>query len=638
MRFRMAETEEIRSAASETYQAATNDSVDAGHGTSDAYYDPYCELCDISKKRNAQAKAFCKTCYQCLCSECLLFHNNLQGTRGHAVVQGDDMPRSMADKPPRFEDCEAHPNHVKDQFCFEHQILLCSLCATANHTSCTALDVESACNNISSSEINSIYDTVRNFTENIKTVETSVEINIEQLKVEKDDTFKDAQDMYQKVLSKFNGMHEKFKQETEEKYKLQHNKLMKHQTQLKDQTARLELSLSDIDRIKGKTVDAKVFLKMQDVLNETKEANHEIENISRNIQTVSLSMKPNKQLQGFLTSPLSLCSVTISTTELKPVRSLSMPDIKFPALTPLKTASPSQQSGRSEGKGASVSSVVQQLTHKDKKPSKVGIYNAKMDDDRMDRYWITGIAVTKNGRKLFADFDNKKVKMFSRDMRFLSSLSVPAQPWDVVVTDDQEAVVGTLDRKLLRLQISAKTLTVKQTIDLNFKPYGITKYGDKFIVTSEHTTPPSVNMIDVTGKVLWTLSTDKQGQPLFQFPWYVNSCGDGETSSVIVADSGNNTLTSVRVRNGVRGEVVARRQVWKLPHGMTSDSNGNIYVCYRLSGEIALVNEDLSEEKIVLSRNDGLDIGPQAIAFDESTHQVIISYWRDNNFIQIYQL
>ena len=312
-----------------------------------------------------------------------------------------------------------------------------------------------------------------------------------------------------------------------------------------------------------------------------------------------------------------------------------MHTIKFPVPT-LQTAAPTQQSYTPERSRSVVTSTPQQEKHEDKKPSKVGSYNVKLDDDKKN-CWVTGIAVTKKGRKLFADYGNDKVKMFSRDMRFLSSLSVPAQSWFVVITDDQEAVVSTLDCKLLRLQISAETLSIKQTINLNLLRREITTYGDKFIPVFD--TPPSVNMIDMTGKVLWTLSTDKQGQPLFQVPWHVQSCDEGETSSVIVSDWGNNTLTSVRTRSGVRGEVVGRRQVeWKEPRGITSDSNGNIYVCYSRSGETALVNEDLSEEQIVLSRNDGLDRLPQAIAFDETTHQVVISYSQSNNFIQIYQL
>ena len=161
---------------------------------------------------NVQTKTLCKTCYQYLCSECLIFHNNLQGTRGHVVVQGDDMPRSIADKPPRFEDCEVHPKHVKGQFCFEYQTLFCCLCATTTHTGCKVLSVDDACKSISSSDITSTYDIISDFSENIKAVTTS----FEQLKVEKADALEEAQDMYHKERSKFNDMYEKFKQETKE--------------------------------------------------------------------------------------------------------------------------------------------------------------------------------------------------------------------------------------------------------------------------------------------------------------------------------------------------------------------------------------------------------------------------------------
>ena len=182
------------------------------------------------------------------------------------------MPRFIAVKPPRFEDCEVHPKHVKGQFCLEHQISVCCLCAITIHTGCKVLSVDDECKSISSSDITSTYDIISNLIENIKAVTTSLETNIEQLKVEKADALEDVQDMYHKVRSKFNEMYEKFKHETKENYQEQQMVLLKHQVQLEDQVARLETSLSDIDRLKGKPVDAKVFLKMQDVLNVIKES------------------------------------------------------------------------------------------------------------------------------------------------------------------------------------------------------------------------------------------------------------------------------------------------------------------------------------------------------------------------------
>ena len=87
-----------------------------------------------------------------------------------------------------------------------------------NDPYCKVLSVDDACKSISSSDITSTYDIISDLIENIKAVITSLETNIEQLKVEKADALEDVQDMYHKVRSKFNEIYEKFKQETKEKY------------------------------------------------------------------------------------------------------------------------------------------------------------------------------------------------------------------------------------------------------------------------------------------------------------------------------------------------------------------------------------------------------------------------------------
>ena len=41
---------------------------------------------------------------------------------------------------------------------------------------------------------------------------------------------------------------------------------------------------------------------------------------------------------------------------------------------------------------------------------------------------ITGIAITPSGQRLLVDCENQKVKLFSQDMRFLSSVTVSGDP------------------------------------------------------------------------------------------------------------------------------------------------------------------------------------------------------------------
>ena len=62
----------------------------------------------------SRSSASIKNCNQYLCIECHTTHGSLKATRGHVIQTGDNMPKSMADKPPRYDACDDHPKHLKD--------------------------------------------------------------------------------------------------------------------------------------------------------------------------------------------------------------------------------------------------------------------------------------------------------------------------------------------------------------------------------------------------------------------------------------------------------------------------------------------------------------------------------------------
>ena len=215
------------------------------------------------------------------------------------------------------------------------------------------------------------------------------------------------------------------------------------------------------------------------------------------------------------------------------------------------------------------------------------------------------------------DNSNSRVKLFSHDMKFLSSVKIPDQPWDIAVISERESVATTDNNSLVTLDIAGSQLSIKTKTQLPYDVYGISRYNDKLVVTSPDSKPRSVKLIDQTGRVYWSVS-------LFSRPLHVSSPGDGRSSTVIVTDLGNHTLTLL---NGDTGEVITRRQVEerKVPRGVTIDSDGNAYVCYWRTKEVAVLSEDLSEEKIVLSTQHSWTGLPQAIVYEDEAHRLIIS-------------
>ena len=243
--------------------------------------------------------------------------------------------------------------------------------------------------------------------------------------------------------------------------------------------------------------------------------------------------------------------------------------------------------------------------------------------------WIIGLSITLDGRRLLADCKKSKIKMFSREMKKISSLSLPAQPWDIAVLGDREAIVSDYDdSKLFILDVSDKKMSIRRTVEVSFCVHSIATYKDKLVAISPDPSPRSVKLVDHSGKVYWSTSTDQQGQQLLSVPEYVSCSDDGRSSTVIVTDYGNNPLTLL---NSNTGDVISRHQVeGEWPRGVTSDTAGNIYVCYFGTSEVAVLSKDFSEEKILLTQRDGISGNPQAIAYDADDHRPIVSYYWSN--------
>ena len=592
----------------------------------DEWHDPFCDLCYEADDLNVKAVSFCDDCVQFMCNKCYNFHERFNATRGHNVKTGRAMPRSQADKPPRFSFCDEHPKHLKNQFCSVHKQLVCSLCSSLYHKNCSTGSVEDVSKSISSSETNDLYDIVSDMKSNVESSLTAVESNIDDLNGQKTNMLKQAQELYDNMVSKAKKLFDDAQSEIDTHYQSQLLVLKQNHTRINNTVSRIESSLRQIDILRSKPIDAKLFLRIQDILSDMKQYQDDFKAPICNVQ---LSFVPSKQIQDFLSSSYTMGSVKLDKSKCE----ITIPEILYPvSSTKQSRAGPANKIVAAAGKRESARQSVALTQLKGRKLRR---YNVKLPDDS-DDCWITGMAITNDGRRLLVDYYNNKVKLFSRDMKLLSSLSL-SDPRDIAVISDKEAVVITVNRSLVLLCISGSKMSIIDTTRVPYDVFAISKYGEKLAVTSHIPNPPSVKLIDKTGRIYLSVSTDDQGQWLFSDPRYVTS--DIERSTVTVTDCGNNTLT---VLNGDTGDVIKRRsREDKSPRAITTGPSGNIYVCYYDTREVAVLTGDLTEERILLSQQNGLDDGPTAIAYDKSCGQLITSYgWciGDRNGVDVFDL
>ena len=184
---------------------------------SDEYLDPYCDICFETKGLNVTVYGYCKDCVQFLCVDCQLPHGKFQVTKDHVILQGSSMPLSQADKPPRFHPCDDHPALVKDQFCFEHKRMICSSCSS-DHANCVVQSIGDVCKNVSSSETDSLYNTVKDLQNQLRSVLKSVKTNIKKVKEQRKSMLNETETFHGKIISKVNILFQDIQSDIEAKY------------------------------------------------------------------------------------------------------------------------------------------------------------------------------------------------------------------------------------------------------------------------------------------------------------------------------------------------------------------------------------------------------------------------------------
>ena len=678
------------------------DCVDDRHVTCDEYLDPRCEPCFDSKKRNILVLCYCHECHQFMCSDCHVYHGKFSLAKNHFIVRGSKMPKSMADKPPKYERCDNHPSQWKDRFCCDHKELVCSTCSDTHHKTCLIKSVDDVCKTIPTSENDALCDAVKNLNDIAKSVKDAIETNLEDLAEQRNHLMQETKILHENAISKVNELFQNSQSEIAAEYKSLNEQFDENKEKIADINTRIDGEVDKTKKLKGKPFDAKLFLKAREHVQVINQIMDDFRALNQSRRLVSMSFDHSHLSKEILSASATLGSV--KKEESKPDAN-ELSDITFPQSIPTNTQ-PTQITTRPMGNQQSPTlpillpapgisgqiSTKRQITPSSRpvvslqdqidsldlshhrvynlpakfqqpkgdmarsrsvlasvpltqiKATKQTGYNIQAKDDNK-RFLIAGMAITKNNRMLLVDRNNVKVKLFSPDMKHLFSVSVTDTPWGIAVVNDDTAVVTTEKQTLVLLNVSKtwifwEKLSISRTVKLDYTVRGISNCKDKLAVTSPFTAPPSVKLIDQTGRVYWSVSQDQQGWRLFLQPLYV-CCHDNDgTSTVVVTDCSKKTLTLLKAETG---EVVTTRQLEgnKRPSGVTTDTAGNVYVCCRGTGEVSVLTGDLSEERILLTGQDGLSEGPHAIVYNQARQQLIVSsasFFENTRGIDCFQL
>ena len=596
----------------------TTDSVDGKSSSIHIASDPYCELCFENKGEKVTVHCFCKECNLCLCTSCHDVHKQVPSLQRHQILRGSRMPRSLADKPIKYPDCELHIGNINDRYCREHHEMLCSECLKQNHQRCHVDTITDLCKILGSDDIKSFTAMVDNVELYVQNTQSKLQNNISDLTREQENEIKRAEQAKQDMLQKANEMFNEIVSGITKHY---HNKV----GEIKSHIVGLIDELHDLDEIRKKLnrkvstkFDPNLFIQMQQMVDTTQTCKREIDDMISEIKTTNISFSFSKEISDFLA-----CKSFGDVQEISSPLSITddVGDIFFPYIT--------SQAGRtilSKKDSVNISHIVA------RKMSHMNITSP--NDNNKPR--VGGLAVTDNGTLLVGDFNIPTLKVFSQDTTLLSSVPLSDGCGDVTVTEDDIAVVGTRDKTLHFLDISnPPSSSVQRSVTLGYTVWGITTtHKDKLVVTVD-TTPRSVRMIDINGKEVWSASKGPDNQQLFDAPCNIVTSKINDTETVIVSDWRKETLTLLNANIGSLLKIVDMKG--KCPHGITVDNDGNIFVACYTTREICVWSNDFTKSRTLISGKD-LEREPDCIAYSRSTDTLYIGYYEDCDYIERFQL
>ena len=598
----------------------TTDSVDGEsslwHVGSDELIDPYCETCFENKNKKIGEVCFCENCNLYMCIQCHDVHKQMHFSQKHRVLRGSKMPKSLADKPVKYSNCELHIDSINDRYCLKHHVMLCSECLKQNHQRCHVDTITDLCKNLGTDDIKSFTAVVSKIKLNLQNTQTKLKTNISDLTKERENEIKRAEQAKQDMIQKANEM---FNNTVSGITKSYHNKECKIKSTIVELTEELNTLDEIINKLNRKVsikFDPNLFIQMQQIVDTTQACKREINDTISEIKTTQISFSLSKEISAFLS-----CKRFGDVQEMSSPLSITddVGDIFFPYIT--------SQTKRTK----LVKKVAVDISHiVARKMSHMYIRSSK-DGNQPN---VNALAVTNNGTLLVSDANNGILKVFTQDSTLLSSVPLSDGCWDVTVTEDDIAVVSTDYKKLHFLDISDPSLaSVQWSVSLGYTALGITTYKDKLVVTA-CTTPPSVRMINTNGKEIWSVTKGLDDEQLFVTPCFIVTSKINDTETVIVSDCRKETLTLLNANNGSLLKIVNMKG--KCPYGITVDNNGNIFVACGIRSEICVWSNDFTKSRTLISKKD-LDLAPCYIAYSSSTDTLYISHGDYYDYIEIFQ-
>ncbi|XP_048253332.1 tripartite motif-containing protein 2-like isoform X2 [Haliotis rufescens] len=231
---------------------------------------------------------------------------------------------------------------------------------------------------------------------------------------------------------------------------------------------------------------------------------------------------------------------------------------------------------------------------------------------------VTVMVVNDTDTVVVTDWNNNNVKSFytRNNQTRHSKLSLGGRPWGLTkLTHNQVAVTVLNIKQIVTVEVNPD-LVLLSTITTSKEYSGITSLTPSTLAASSRP-PTCVDILDMAGNVLRSISPLQNGSKILQYPKYLCTT---RTGNILVSDQGTECVVCLTLE----GEVVFTYSptgdtALKSPLGITSTSTGGILVTDYSLNRVIHLTESGQFVRSILTQQDGI-INPWGVCVDGHGH------------------
>ncbi|XP_071090856.1 tripartite motif-containing protein 3-like [Haliotis cracherodii] len=234
--------------------------------------------------------------------------------------------------------------------------------------------------------------------------------------------------------------------------------------------------------------------------------------------------------------------------------------------------------------------------------------NVGVEEDANKALPIDVIMMVVNGTDtvITTDYSNKSVKSFyiSNNKPSYSKLTLDSDPWSLTKLKYNHIAVTVPKIKQIVIVEASPDLVLLSTIPTSKEYRGITALAPSTLAVCTKS-PPCVEILDVTGNVLRSISPSHHGKNILKYPYFLSATNTG---NILVSDSGSMSVLCLKPD----GDVVFTYTPTGIssrhgPQGVICTATGDILVTeFDLHNVVHLTEAGQFVEKI-LTAQDGVD-------------------------------